>query len=422
MFIEFLTELQINCQREQRRFLREELKLTALITDMNMTSKFTLIEPRAELDFVDNHRYWDHPSFPVTAWELPYLFGCLSSIRQKAESPRYLMPARLFGKPYTVTEFNFCNPNPYRMEGGALFGAYAGLQDWDGLYRFAWSHYAEKMSEPAVPIGFDIVNDPFAQLEERIIRMLFVRGDVAAAQKAFAFTVTPGELLALNGPPGNCGDYPDSFSELGLYARIGSLPRGAQCPGVKEIRALAPHWQKSLPASVRAAMKQFERSGSITSETGEITLNSKSLTLGIVTPRSEVATFRGNAEGKIMTLRNGTRYQTVALMSLDDLPLRESASILLIQLPNFGATKQKFTNGQRKQLESWGEFPLLVERAAVDVSLDLPGLWKVEALQSDGTVFGSVSAVKRDGKLCFQAATTLHQGGVLCYHLSRQAP
>ena len=57
-------------------------------------------------------------------------------------------------------------------------------------------------------------------------------------------------------------------------------------------------------------MKQFERSGSITSETGEITLNSKSLTLGIVTPRSEVATFRGNAEGKIMTLRNGTRYQS----------------------------------------------------------------------------------------------------------------
>lgn len=422
LFIEFLTELQINCQREQRRFLREELKLSALITDMNMTSKFTLIEPRAELDFVDNHRYWDHPSFPVTAWELPYLFGCLSSIRQKAESPRYLMPARLFGKPYTVTEFNFCNPNPYRMEGGALFGAYAGLQDWDGLYRFAWSHYAEKMSEPAVPIGFDIVNDPFAQLEERIIRMLFVRGDVAAAQKAFAFTVTPGELLALNGPPGNCGDYPDRFSELGLYARIGSLPRGAQCPGVKEIRALAPHWQKSLPASVRAAMKQFERSGSITSETGEITLNSKSLTLGIVTPRSEVATFRGNAEGKIMTLRNGTRYQTVALMSLDDLPLRESASILLIQLPNFGATKQKFANGQRKQLESWGEFPLLVERAAVDVVLELPGRWKVEALQSDGAVLGPVSTVNRNGKLCFQAATTLQQGGVLCYHLSRQKP
>ena len=114
-----------------------------------------------------------------------------------------------------------------------------------------------------------------------------------------------------------------------------------------------------------------------------------------------------------MTLRNGTRYQTVALMSLDDLPLRESASILLIQLPNFGATKQKFANGQRKQLESWGEFPLLVERAAVDVVLEL---------QSDGAVLGPVSTVNRNGKLCFQAATTLQQGGVLCYHLSRQKP
>ena len=77
---------------------------------------------------------------------------------------------------------------------------------------------------------------------------------------------------------------------------------------------------------------------------------------------------------------------------------------------------------QRKQLESWGEFPLLVERAAVDVVLELPGRWKVEALQADGAVRGPVSTVNRDGKLCFQAATTLQQGGVLCYHLSRQKP
>ena len=422
LFIEFLNELQINCLREQRRFLREELKVKALITDMNMTSKFTLIEPRAELDFVDNHRYWDHPMFPVTAWELPYLFSCTSSIRQKAESPRYLMPARLFGKPYMVTEFNFCNPNPYRMEGGALFGAYAGLQDWDGLYRFAWSHYLEKMVDPAVPIGFDIVNDPFAQLEERIIQMLFVRGDVASAREAFAFTVAPDELRALNGSPGSCGDYPDEFSELGLYARIGSLAQGHSFPGVQELRVLTKQWEAALPATARAAMEQWNKSGKIVSETGEIALDSRALTLQIVTPRSEVATFRGDAAGKVMTLRNGSRYQTVALLSLDDLPLNESSSLLLVQLPNFGATKQKFSNAQRKQLESWGEFPLLVERAGVDVELELPGDWMVEALRSDGGSLGPVQTAVREGKLCFRASTTLRAGGVLCYHLTRQSP
>ena len=99
LFIEFLNDLQIRCIEEQKRFLKEELKLTALITDLNMHSKYTLIGVREHLDFVDNHQYWDHPSFPVRQWGMPYLFSNMSSISRLAQNPRYLMPARIFGKP-----------------------------------------------------------------------------------------------------------------------------------------------------------------------------------------------------------------------------------------------------------------------------------------------------------------------------------
>ncbi len=419
LFIEFLTKLQIDCIREQRRFLREELKLKALITDMNMTSKYTLIEPRAELDFIDNHRYWDHPEFTVTAWELPYLFSNTSSISRNAANPRGVMSARQFGKPYTITEFNFCNPNPYRMEGGLLYGAYAGLQDWDGLYRFAWSHYGEYM-ESGVPVGFDIVNDPLAQMEERLLQMLFVRGDVSPAKHSLAFTVKPEQLRALTGSPNSTGAYPDAFSELGLFTKIGSMPDGAALPGIRNLYPLEKGWQKQLPRQVRSAMENWKHTGILTSESGEIRLDTRKLTLQLATPLSEAAVFRGGAAMKVMRLSNGNRYQMIALTSLDDKPLRESNSLLLMQLPNIGANKQKFNDREHRLLAGWGERPLLTERALADVELALSGNWQIEALKTDGTAAGTIPAVIRDGKVCFTVKTDVYPGGILAYHLTRK--
>ena len=37
-----------------------------------------------------------------------------------------MFPSRLFGKPFTLTEWDFCNPSEYVCEGALLTGAYAG--------------------------------------------------------------------------------------------------------------------------------------------------------------------------------------------------------------------------------------------------------------------------------------------------------
>ncbi len=89
------------------------------------------------------------------------------------------------------------------MEAGPLIGGYAGLQNRAGLHRFAWSHSREKMMQLRAPISFDIVNDPQAQMAERIIAMLFLRGDVSPAAPAYAFCVTPEEVRGLTDSAGN---------------------------------------------------------------------------------------------------------------------------------------------------------------------------------------------------------------------------
>ena len=418
LFIEFLNDLQIRSIEEQKRFLKDELKLTALVTDLNMISKFTMNEVREHLDFVDNHQYWDHPWFPVRDWHLPYAFSNKSSIANRAEHPRYLMPARIFGKPYTVTEFNFCNPNPYRVEAALLIGGYAGLQDWDALYRFAWSHGRYNMGKVDVPYGFDIVNDPQAQLAERIIYLLFMRGYVRPAGPAFAFSCTPEQLRALAGPPGNDGDYPTAFTELGLYGRIGTLSPAVSFPGVQKVDALNDNWEKQLPAAARAALGKLGKTGVITSAGGQITLDSKAKTLKIVAPQCEVMTFSGNMSGKVMRLSGADRYQTAALLSLDGKPLAESGRLLFIQMPNLGATMQKFANERRNLLESWGELPILLEKCRADVELALPRM-KVEALKFDGSPNGSVPSTYENGRLRFTADTASRPGGVMVYLLTR---
>jgi len=185
-----------------------------------------------------------------------------------------------------------------------------------------------------------------------------------------------------------------------------------------KVDALTDGWQKKLPEAARSALAELADKGTITSANSEITLDAKTKSLAIVAPKGEVLTFLGAASGNVMRLTEGSRYQTVALLSLDNKPLGESRRILLLQLANLAGTKQKFSNDQHKLLESWGELPILLEKCQVNIELTLPEM-KVEALKLDGSPNGTIPAEYQNGKLRFIANTASRPGGVMVYLLSR---
>ncbi len=420
LFIEFLTGLQAKAIAEQMRFLREEIGLAATISDLNNHMMFTLTGLRSMLDLVDNHQYWDHPSFPGKRWNYPFVFRNQSSISLDAASPRQLMPTRVFGKPFTVTEFNFCAPNTYRVECPTVFGGYAALQDWDGLYRFAWSHGRDGMKKDARRrlSQFDIVNNIQAQMAERIMYMLFVRGDVKPAEPAVAFEYRPEQVRELKGTT-RAGSFPDEFSRLGLWGRVGSLTRENNVPGVPKVNPADKDWDSALPAAARDAMKELAEKGVVTSSTGEITLDRNHNEMRIITPKSEVLTASRNVSGKVMQVLNPSVYQTFALMSLDDRPLAESDRILLVQLSDLSNDQLKFDDDRRRVLRSWGNLPQMLERGKADLVLALPRKMQVVPLELDGAPAKTALPVEyKDGKLSFKAATDTLPGGNLSYLLT----
>lgn len=410
-FRQFLDELEGACHAEQIRFCKEELKVAALITSLNWQNDVPLTLMRERFDLVDNHAYFDHPSFPERPWRLPYAYRQRCAIEQLATVPRAIMPARVFGKPFAVTEFNYCSPNLYRAESGALIGAYAALQDWDALFRFAWSHNAQDVVALHGLAGFDAANDPLAQLLDRVAIAMFVRGDVAPAKGKVAFQV-PRDFYAGDDP----FNFPDAFTRLGLVAQIGALPGDAPLPA--GAAALAPG-QAHDPAAAPALREAWQRAltGRAASDTGELSLDAQGKTFAVSAPRCLSVTLPGGAlRAGALEVEGATGFQSITAISLDGAPVEGSASVLLLHLTNVMNTGTVMGNPRWTLMRDNGRLPALVKNEAATVSIVTGQPFTVTALKLDGSPAGKVSGKYASGKFTFPVATAQ---GTMVYHLTR---
>ncbi len=389
-FPRFLQELQEKVLDEQMAFVKNELKLKTMITSLNYGYHASLTPLRDKFDLVDNHQYFSHPFFPQEMWRLPMRFDQGSAIRRGAFLPRQMMPTRIFGKAFAVTEFNFCNPNIFRAEGAPLLGAYAALQDWAGVWRFAWSHDAASLSQMRVGGPFDAANDPMQQFGDRIIHALFTRGDFQPAKEKISMAV-PRDRVDSNG-------FPEEFALLGLAAQIGSHVEGkALPPGVKLYRP-------GMTAPADSRLKLDREAGSF----------------AVTTPFSEAITLRkGDLAADRLRVRGADAFMTVAAIALDRKPLGESKSVLVIHLTNITTTDIRFGSEDKTLLLDWGRPSHLVERGSVTVELAADASWRVVALASDGSLRVEVKSEFAGGVFRFKADTCALPGGVIAYHLSR---
>lgn len=178
-FNAFSDELERRIATRCSAYLRQ-IGCKALLTNDNNGPRHADGEGTTPLyDYVDNHFYIDHPQFLERSWQLPSRCNNDNPVGYGGPDMFRKNYAKGYSKPYTITEWNFSGPGRYRGLGGILTGAKAAIQEWDGLWRFAYSHSSDDLVDnpDSHPGYFDVASDPLSQASDRASICLFLRGD-----------------------------------------------------------------------------------------------------------------------------------------------------------------------------------------------------------------------------------------------------
>ncbi len=402
LYAEFLQEVYRRGYRKLADSFRE-FGLRAPLTDLNYINDVSTTLLRDEHDLVDNHGYWAHPQFLGSNWRLPASTEPSSAIEAYGGIGGALFQSRIFGKPFTLTEWDYTFPNPYLVEGPFLLGAYASLQGHSALCRFTYAWTIDKIDQAESHLCFfDMANAPLRLLSERAGALFYLRGDVAEAKESFPIWFDR-DFLARPEHPRWC---PSVYGRLGLIGKTGVVfdaerlplhsrallyaakpgkePAGLPsllCGGAEETLRLLTKRGVLTPRDYDPAEERF------TSSTGELELNRRRLSFQAVTPKSEGFVGKeGNAfEGKFARVRMTSGFSAVLVASRDGRPLPESRRLLILHLTECRNTGTRFSAPDGVILEKYGIPPLLMRRGEVEITLPvLPGA-RLYACDFDGS-------------------------------------
>lgn len=338
----------------------------------------------AQLDYVDRHAYWAHPSggwgyTPEISWDPSSLLkdaglGVVGSLGAR----------RVKGLPYTASEWQTAAPNDYRHEGVLVMGAYGALGGFSPL-EFAFTHDASKHSDAISRLSsnFDLVEQPTMLAAWPAVSLLFHRHDVAEATQEAVLKVDEASVfdpLFRAGPP----------KEL---VRLGKTGLGfGQGQTLEQLQQLVAAQVKDGVASANG---------------GQLVHDARAGTLLVDTPRTQAfAGFKPEQKVQVtnLELELGNAFAVVIVTALDDLPLSASKRILVSALGN--AVNSEMTLGPgRNRLENAGVSPVMVE--PITGTLALRGLTgaavaKVHALGSNGERDHAVEVANSAGGLSFR--------------------
>ena len=451
-FAIFLAERETLLANRLRAFLRDELHCEAPLSSLSCWYNPVQYQlPRTGFDYVDDHFYVDHPSFLGQSWKLPSRCPNVNPMQGSGGGARSVVFRRLMDKPFCITEWNYAGPGRYRGVGGIATGALGALQDWSGLWRFAWSHGKAGVETPEKKtMGyFDVSGDPLSLAAERAALCLFLRRDLEPLAASYPVTLARNALLdPRNGAP-KCQangwlwaawhaklgtrvvDGDGSHAESAVGGGGGS---GEAEPPPVESHAESAEGAERTPSPYEALVRPSERVradlaalGATAPGGGAVSIDPDTGTFLLDTPR----TAGGFAERGAHTagpltftiesaasrpLNGASRRKgpsarkeessakpfpasaggdfigeavpaTVWVSSLDGEPIARSSHLLLTHLTDVQNSGTKYADEALTILLEWGSLPHLMRRGAARIELALDA--------NDGVACGD-----KDGRRC----------------------
>ena len=411
-FKRFVAHLESDFFKRMRAVVVGELGCKALLTNWNGWTYYMPDQvTRSEYDFVDDHCYIDHPMFLGKPWQPPVKFqnGNVNPIRTAGSGMPWVAANRLVGRPFTLSEHNYGAPMRNRASFGLVSGTAAALQNWAGIWRFAYAHNrADALSDSPGPIRFfDISRDPVHRLTDRAVICLFRRGDMASfsAENTVAIDVDPADVSrAATNLPGIAW----ANVWAGWQTRIGCVITGQDQMPINRLKAPDAYGISAEGLSGKVGIpltpsipEQFSPAD------GRFTVSRRDGSFSVNTARTCGAYREGGSfRGTVLSFDLEGAEAAVWASSVDGNPLKSASRIMLVHLPDVQNSGAEYDGRAREVLTAYGNTPHLAHnsRAHIRLLVDNPDRCKVYRLALDGSRVAEVATSVENAALVFTAA------------------
>ena len=415
-FMQFVAEASFRFASRAKAVIRDELKCEALITDLNGWKNWLAYQPlRAEcLDFVDTHFYVDHPVPQPKGAKYPRKMrdGGANPVRNGRLAATGFAPMRIFGKPFILSEFNYCAPARFRALGNLALGSMAALQDWSGLWRFTYGHDADQVAAPAhhALIGsFNGANDPMSIAADKAMFALFVRGGLKPLGGSVAMTVETPSSSPL--PFSAYKNLP--WDWLSWHFRTGTRVGGRLPEGVRSLGDSASAFACSTEGIRERFFPEWKETGRIPDVGGDsVSINPEKGSLMISTS-SCAGGFaeQGNIQTADVRAEISGGPAGVWAVSLDGKELCKSGRMLVCHVTDAQNDGAVFADGTMSVQLKRGHSPMMMRAGKASVSIAYEGNGaKVFALADDGRRLRETPSRLKAGRLEFLAEISVESG------------
>ena len=395
-WIRFLWETERHYWQAMKHCIVDEIGVKAPVVGTIVGNSTPNLQ--ADMDIVDGHAYWEHPHFPGKPWDRNnWVVHNISMVDYPERATvTSLAFERVAGKPFMVSEYNHPAPNTHAGEGPLFLAIMGGLQDWDALYLYTYSHEENRTKAGCIPDFFDVGQHPTIMANVPIASLLFRRGDMTPGKELVSVPLPVEHEIDLIAQQGH------AWSVLSV-GKLGLDLRTALC---RRIALNLASTQTNLPTAViKSAQTEF------TSDTDELIWRLPSKDQGRLemrSPRSKV--LIGHADGQTVDLGQGVQVDvkktlnnwcTVSLTLLEGESFdRAPGRALLVATGYTENSGMGWKNPQKDTVgNNWGHPPSLVEPVSVTIRLPRAGatLPVVYALDDRG---------QRTGKMAVTASGT----------------
>jgi hypothetical protein len=381
--LRFYDETQAAYFAAMRTFIREILGSRSLNTGTaSYIGSLPDVRAMAALDFVDNHLYWDHHSWPgVPAWSpTGWRIDNEAWVNHPFVGLFELAVTAVRHKPFTVTEFNEVFPNRHAVEGPLLMATFANLQDWDAVFMYTYTHDQHDYDAEQVTGFFDLAGNPVATGLMPVAARIFLDRQTDPAPTESLLTYMQDETYDSVGYGwgGSAADFLQQAKNVDRAAAFGGRLRTAA------FTATAPV-TPTLPSP----------SGPVyTSAGGQLAWDVSDPGRGLYTfdaPQAQGAT--GFLAGRGITLTDlaltfagdTAQFGAVTLQSRDNQPIAASRELLLGAFTRVENTGMVWNEDETSLDDRWGTAPALIEPICFTATVTLSNARGIQVWALDET-------------------------------------